>query len=79
MATRAILAIRLLCRSRVDPGALMDRLDAVHDNAVAYIDARFDDDICPDGLSKLYFFLEGMQLWRFHGIGAVRLPVFGIG
>ena len=72
MATGTILTmtIRLFRGARVDPGALMDRLNAVHDNAVTYVDPRFDDDVWSNGLSKLHLFLEGVKRWRFDGIGA---------
>src|SRR3984957_7539166 len=67
---RTILTIRLLRRACVDTRALVDRLNAIHDNTVPDIDPGFDHDICSNGLSELYLFLEGAQLWRFHGISA---------
>ena len=72
MATGTILTmtIRLFRGARVDPGALMDRLNAVHDNAVTHVDPGFDYNICSNSLPELHLFLEGVQLWRFHRIDA---------
>src|ERR1700748_2464212 len=63
------------CRTGVDLGALVDRLDTVHDDLVTYIDSGSYHDISSDGLSKLYLFLEGAQFRRFHGVGAFGLII----
>ena len=49
----------LFCGTRVDTGPLVDRLNAVYDDLVAYIDAGSYDHVWSDGLSELYFSLEG--------------------
>ncbi len=79
LATRAILTTRLFCGARIDPRAFVDRLNAVHDNAVTNIDPRFDDDIGSDGLAKLHLSLESTELWRFNCVGGfTAIGGFGI-
>ena len=74
----AILTFPLLCRACVDRGALMDRLNAIDDNTVAYIDPGLDHDIRPDGLPKLHLFLESPQFWRFGRVCGILTIVAAI-
>src|SRR6185437_9187545 len=67
-------------RARIDPGAFVDRLYSVQNDAVAGIDPGFDHDIGAYGLSELHLFLERAQLrgpgrigvFRCRGIGRLR-------
>src|ERR1700722_16936415 len=65
-------------RRGIDLRAFMDSLYAIHDDPVALLDTRFDNDIRPDRLAELNLHLEGTELGCFDGICAFacRIRIF---
>src|ERR1700735_1675439 len=68
--TRAVVLTRL-SGGCIDERAFMYGLYTIHADPVAAMKPRFDDDVRPDGLSQLNFYLECPELWRRNRIGAL--------